>query len=306
MNMKNQDLAIQVKDLSKEFPGRKAVDSISFEVTKGTIHGFLGPNGAGKSTTMRILTDLLAKTSGEVKVFGRIGFLPEMPPLYDNMTVDAYLKFVFEIQTEKSVASTIQSIKMKCGLSEVGNRIIGNLSKGFKQRVAIAGALVSNPEIIILDEPTVGLDPNAILEIRNLISELKKDHTILFSSHQLHEVEHLCTDITLIHDGKILFSGKKEAMLSKFSKRFEYQLKTYKELPNVLKEISKEYDFDFELVSANANSFDWKIKPLQNFNDLKIIELTKKLANSDLGLLSFQEKRLDLEEVFKLMTKGSN
>lgn len=306
MNTKNDDLALKVTNLGKEFPGRKAVDSISFSVEKGTIHGFLGPNGAGKSTTMRILTGLLAKSEGEFIVNGRIGFLPEIPPLYENMTVDDYLSFIFEIQTNQKKNENVQKIKSKCGLESVGSRIIGNLSKGFKQRVAIAGALVSNPEIIILDEPTVGLDPNAILEIRSLISELKKEHTILFSSHQLHEVEHLCTHITLIHQGKILFTGEKEAMLKIFSKRFEYLLKTNQNLPDKLKALSNQFQFEFNLMTAQGEqSFDWIIGPKENWSGQKIAEVTKAISESGMGLIGFQEKKLDLEEVFKMMTRNN-
>jgi len=192
------EFTIITKQIGKEYPGRVALSDVSFKVKKGSIHGFLGPNGAGKTTTMKILNGLVVPTTGQFEISGSIGFLPENPPLYGNMTVDEYLSFVFSIYEKNTslrsneIQKRIDSVKEKCGLMNVSNRLIENLSKGYKQRVGIAQALVHSPEIIILDEPTVGLDPVAIVEIRNLIQSLKGSHTILFSSHQLHEVELLC------------------------------------------------------------------------------------------------------------------
>ena len=203
--------AIEIKNLSKNYPGRVALNDISFSVKKGSVHGFLGPNGAGKSTTMKILSGLIPESSGEFKVNGKVGFLPEHPPVYPNMSVEDYLTFVLKIYSpEKSTnhiaQNSVADVMEKTGLTDVKERLIGNLSKGYQQRVGIAQALVHSPEIIILDEPTVGLDPVAISDIRDLINKLKKDHTILFSTHQLHDVELLCSEITLINHGRIVVS----------------------------------------------------------------------------------------------------
>ncbi|WP_372652382.1 ABC transporter ATP-binding protein [Halobacteriovorax sp.] len=204
-----EEKAIRVENVHKSYSSTVALDGISFEVSKGSIHGFLGPNGAGKSTTMKIITNELTLCSGEVFVDSNrpIGFLPEIPPLYKHMVVEEFLQFVkniFESQVDLS------GILEKCGIDNVKGRLIGNLSKGYQQRVGIAQALIVDPEIIILDEPTVGLDPHAIKEIRELILSLKKDHTILFSTHQLYEASNLCDEVTIINRGKILKTGKIE------------------------------------------------------------------------------------------------
>lgn len=225
----NDVSAIEIRDVSKEYPGNRAIDKISFSVGLGDIHGFLGPNGAGKSTTMRMITGLTPQSSGIIKIFGKeihsnksvqehVGFLPEQPPLYLNMKVLDYLNFVKDLHDVGEAAPRDQAIE-KCGLGSVKGRLIGNLSKGFRQRVGIAASLVHGPKLIILDEPTVGLDPAAIDEIRNLILSLKKDHTIFLSTHHLHEVEILCSHITVINKGKILKSGPIEELKKDFSPR---------------------------------------------------------------------------------------
>ena len=211
-------LAIHLKNITKEYPGIKALNGIDLKVKRGTIHGFLGPNGAGKSTAMNIIAGLTPPSSGEVYIDGeavleddsiakaKIGLLPEHPPLYLNMRVEDYLNFCQEINGGRDVEDC-QRVIARCGLACVKGRLIGNLSKGFRQRVGIAQSLVFGAKIIILDEPTVGLDPNAIAEVRELILELKADHTILLSTHQLHEVARICDEITIINDGKIIKTG---------------------------------------------------------------------------------------------------
>lgn len=211
---------IEVKNLVKKYGGYLAVDNLSFTIEKGKIYGFLGPNGAGKSTTMNIMTGYLGATDGEVLINGynilkdpeaakkSIGYLPELPPLYTDMTVLEYLQFVAELkkvkksEREESVEKVIRLVK----LEEVRNRLIRNLSKGYKQRVGLAQAVLGFPEIIILDEPTVGLDPKQIIEIRELIRTLAKDHTIILSSHILAEVREVCDYIMIISKGKLVAS----------------------------------------------------------------------------------------------------
>lgn len=206
---------IEVKNLVKNYGNVKAVKDISFTVGDGEILGFLGPNGAGKSTTMNILTGYISMTSGEVKIDGidilsdpiaakkLIGYLPEQPPLYPEMTVKEYLKFVCELKGAKDSNSQIESITHKTGLVKVINRRIGNLSKGYRQRVGFAGALAGDPKVLILDEPTVGLDPNQIIEIRELIRELGKTHTVILSTHILPEVSAICSRVLIMNNGEI-------------------------------------------------------------------------------------------------------
>lgn len=211
-------IEVEVRHLTKRYENHLAIDDISFSIETGKIYGFLGPNGAGKSTTMNILAGCLAATAGEVLIQNHdifeeqreakrhIGYLPELPPLYLDMTPCEYLAFVCEIkrvpkaQLEDVIASSMQ----RTGLSDVANRQIGQLSKGYRQRVGIAQALVGNPEVIILDEPTVGLDPAQIIEIRELVRELGRDHTVLLSSHILSEVSELCDEVMILSKGKLV------------------------------------------------------------------------------------------------------
>ena len=211
---------IEVKNLSKKYGNNLAVDNLSFCVEKGKIYGFLGPNGAGKSTTMNIITGCLAPTTGEVKVDGYdifenpieakkcIGYLPEIPPLYTDMTPLEYLRFVASAKGVQKNAAAIQieAIMQKTGLQNVANRLIRNLSKGYRQRVGIAQAMVGDPEIIILDEPTVGLDPKQIIEIRDLIKSLGQEHTVILSSHILSEIQAVCDYVLIISGGKLVAS----------------------------------------------------------------------------------------------------
>lgn len=212
---------IEVRNLEKRYGDRSAVDHLSFSMEKGRIYGFLGPNGAGKSTTMNIMTGYLGPTSGDVLVDGHsimeepekakrsIGYLPEQPPLYIDMTVSEYLNFAAELkQIAKNdrVSSVVKAINFT-GLEDVKGRMIRNLSKGYRQRVGLAQAIVGFPEIIILDEPTVGLDPKQIIEFRDLIRDLGKEHTVILSSHILSEVQEVCDHVLIIHHGKLLASG---------------------------------------------------------------------------------------------------
>ena len=222
-NSKEVCVLIEVRDLVKQYGNRLAVDHLSFTVPDGQIFGFLGPNGAGKSTTMNLMTGYLGPTSGEILVDGFsvtkepekakrcIGYLPELPPLYMDMTVDEYLGFVYEIKRcrlnrEKHLAEIRQVTK----IDDVRHRLIKNLSKGYRQRVGIAQALVGNPPVIIFDEPTVGLDPKQIIEIRNLIRNLGQNHTVILSTHILSEVQAVCDRIIIINEGKIIADEKTE------------------------------------------------------------------------------------------------
>lgn len=209
---------IEVKNLVKKYGNHLAVDHLSFTVEKGQIYGFLGPNGAGKSTTMNIMTGYIGATEGEVFINGydilkapekakrSIGYLPEQPPLYMDMTVKEYLVFAAELKKIKKgeIKEVVAEVVALVQLEEVQNRLIKNLSKGYKQRVGLAQAILGFPEVIILDEPMVGLDPKQIIEIRELIRELAKKHTVILSSHILPEVQEICDHVMIISNGKLV------------------------------------------------------------------------------------------------------
>ncbi|MGF1678447.1 MAG: ABC transporter ATP-binding protein [Candidatus Methylacidiphilales bacterium] len=208
---------IEVNALFKKYSGFEAVSGISFNVDKGEIVGFLGPNGAGKSSTMRMLTGYLPPSSGDIRIAGmdvlnhsiqirkKIGYMPENVPLYTDMTVKDFLSYRAALKgvSSRNVRSRVSDCMQKCGLSDVSKKMIGNLSRGYRQRVGLADALVHDPELLILDEPTAGLDPNQIRSVRDLIKELGKSHTILLSTHILPEVEMVCSRAIIINRGKI-------------------------------------------------------------------------------------------------------
>jgi len=221
---------IEVNNLTRKYGEKVAVNSISFSVEKGKVWGFLGPNGAGKTTTMRILTGYLPPTEGSAKVAGfditkeplrakkHIGYLPEIPPLYNEMTVRGYINFVAELKgipsklRKKAVSDSIE----KSGLASVSKRLIKNLSKGYRQRVGIAQAIVNNPDILILDEPTIGLDPAQIIEIRELIKSLRGEHTVILSTHILPEVTQTCDGVVIINEGQLRASGTLDEIQEQF------------------------------------------------------------------------------------------
>ena len=209
---------IEVRGLCKQYGARKAIDDLTFSVAKGEVLGFLGHNGAGKSTTMKILTCFMPATSGTARVAGydvfeqpmevkrRVGYLPETPPVYREMVVSDYLAYAARLHGVKGadVKRSVDTALGKCGLGQVRGRLIGNLSKGYRQRVGIAQAIVHNPDVLILDEPTVGLDPIQILEIRDLIKSFGGDHTVILSTHIMQEVQATCSRVLIINKGKIL------------------------------------------------------------------------------------------------------
>ena len=221
---------IEVKHLTKRYGGMTAVDDISFVAESGEVVGLLGPNGAGKSTTMNIITGYLGATSGTVVIDGadilespkaaksKIGYLPEQPPLYQDMTVRRYLEFIFDLKKvrlpkKEHIAEVMEIVK----ISDVSERVIKNLSQGYRQRVGFAGALLGNPPVLILDEPTVGLDPKQIIDIRKLIKSLGKKHTIIFSSHVLSEVSAVCDRIVMISSGRIVADAATDALSEEVS-----------------------------------------------------------------------------------------
>ena len=237
---------IKVEHLVKRYGNRNVVDDLTFTVEKGQIVGFLGPNGAGKSTTMNMITGYISATEGTIEIDGvdifdepekakkKIGYLPEMPPLYPDMLVREYLSFVCDIKKVKrdKKDAMISKVMRRTKITDVSERLIKNLSKGYKQRVGIAGAMVGDPEILIFDEPTVGLDPKQILEIRDLIRDLSEKHTILLSSHIMQEVSAVCNEIIIINEGKMIVKDKPENISAHIEQTHELtmEIKGNKEL----------------------------------------------------------------------------
>ena len=227
---KGETLLIEVRDLVKRYGEHVAVDHLSFKVEKGQIYGFLGPNGAGKTTTMNIMTGYIGPTEGEVIINGHnileepeeakrsIGYLPEQPPLYTDMTPREYLNFAAELKglSPDEIEESVKKVTQLTKIADVQDRLIRNLSKGYRQRVGLAQAILGLPEILILDEPTVGLDPKQIMEMRELIRSLASEHTIILSSHILSEVSEVCDHVLIIHHGKLIAAGTPEELEQNF------------------------------------------------------------------------------------------
>lgn len=308
---------IEVKNLVKKYGSHLAVDHLNFTVDTGQIYGFLGPNGAGKSTTMNIMTGYLGATEGEVLINGHnileepeaakkcIGYLPEMPPLYTDMKVNEYLRFVAELKKiqKKERQEQIEKVMLMVKIMDVQDRLIKNLSKGYKQRVGLAQAILGFPEIIILDEPTVGLDPKQIIEIRELIRELAKEHTVILSSHILAEIQEVCDYIMIISKGKLVASDTPEnlenlmsgtghvALETKVPKeQMEVVLKSVPEISSVKYEETDEHTTLAYIESKDGT--DLREKLFYTFADARIPLLTVRLNKSS------------LEDIFLELTQG--
>ncbi len=297
-------MSITVNNLTKNYGAQKAVDDISFTVNKGEIVGFLGPNGAGKSTTMKIITGYLPASAGSTTVCGipvlensnetkkKIGYLPEANPLYYDMYVREYLDFITNIHTVKNKKEKIEEVIKTVGLTIEANKKIGQLSKGYKQRVGLAAALIHDPEVLILDEPTTGLDPNQIIEIRELIKKLGADKTVLFSSHILQEVQAICDRVIIINKGKIVADD----ILSNLAGK-----KHFNELRLEIKELVQEYIFDGieNIQQLNANTWLFKTDDADSLKR-KLIEIT---LNKNLNIVSLQSETVgNLEDIFRTLT----
>lgn len=308
---------IEVRHLTKRYGNHTAVSDLSFTIENGVIYGFLGPNGAGKSTTMNIITGCLGATEGEVLVDGhsvseepllakkQIGYLPEQPPLYMDMTPAEYLRFVASAKAipQREQSSQIDRVMDKTGIREVRDRLIRNLSKGYKQRVGIAQALLGNPEVIILDEPTVGLDPAQIIEIRDLIRELGKDHTIILSSHILSEVQTVCDSIMIISNGRLVASDTPENLTRLFAGTTTLHLEVKggkEETEAVLNGI--EQIEDQKIKTGDGETTLAEIKPVENADIRETV--FSAFADARLPLLEMRTVRASLEDVFLELTQG--
>jgi ABC-2 type transport system ATP-binding protein len=310
---------IEIKDLVKKYGSHSVLKKISFSAKEGEVLGFLGPNGAGKSTTMNILTGYLSSTSGTVKIAGydimnepieakkQIGYLPEIPPLYVDMTVKSYLKFIYGIKKIKLPREEhINDIMKKVKIDAVANRILKNLSKGYRQRVGLAGALLGNPPILILDEPTVGLDPKQIIEIRDLIKELKQNRTVILSSHILTEVQAVCDRILIINQGRIVADDTAESLSAGIEKdHMIYALiegdksqvvSVIQSIPNVIKvSVQKQKE---------PSVFEYQIETDPNHDIRRVLFNT--LAAHNMPMIGLKTGSLSLEEVFLKITETAN
>ena len=308
---------IEINHLVKKYGSHVAVDDLSLTVEPGKIYGFLGPNGAGKSTTMNIITGYLAATSGEVKINGFdvlkqpeeakkcVGYLPELPPLYMDMTVKEYLDFVAELKKipAKEKMKNIKEVLEMTKTTQVENRLIKNLSKGYKQRVGIAQALIGMPEIIILDEPTVGLDPKQIIEIRQLIKELGKNHTVILSSHILSEISEVCEYIFIISRGQLAAEGTEKQLVEQMAGENNLELEIKGDKDKVKERIESLEDvFEYEFAeSETENIVRLKIKSDRD------VDLREKIfyicAENDLPIMEMSFKQKTLEDIFIELTK---
>lgn len=312
---------ISVNHLTKYYGEHLAVNDISFDITEGHVYGFLGPNGAGKSTTMNIITGCLSATDGTVVIDGHdifeepneakklIGYLPEHPPLYLNESPFEYLKFVGEAKGLRGVQATAQvdEVIAKTGLSNVKKRRISALSKGYKQRVGIAQALLGNPKVIILDEPTVGLDPIQIIEIRDLITELGKTHTVIFSSHILSEVQAICDEILMIAKGKLVAFGKPEELQKQLLEPNEIMLTTNaseREISQLL--IATEHITEINMEASDSKYNTAHIKFLHDdIYDLSA-SIFRAFAASDKLIYEMSLKKGSLEDVFLELSENAS
>jgi ABC-2 type transport system ATP-binding protein len=300
-------MSIEVKNLSKFYGQQAAVNDISFSIQKGEIVGFLGPNGAGKSTTMKILTGFIPATSGEVKICGmevdvdsletrkKIGYLPENNPLYLDMYVREYLEFVGKIYKVPNLKARIDEMIQQVGLEVEQNKKIGMLSKGYRQRVGLAQAIIHDPEVLILDEPTTGLDPNQLVEIRELIKRIGKSKTVMLSTHIMQEVEAICDRVIIIKSGKIVANSTAAELQYEENKQVVYVEFEGELSKNALK--NETGITTVESVGSNA----WLVES-DNAVDLRKL-IAQFAQKNNLLVLTLRKEEKTLEEVFKQLTK---
>ena len=307
---------IEVNNLVKRYGDHTAVDHLSFKIEKGKIYGFLGPNGAGKSTTMNMITGYIASTEGTVRIDGHdileepeaakkcIGYLPEQPPLYFDMTVLEYMKFVADLKKipKDKKATMIEEVMDMVKISDMRNRLIKNLSKGYRQRVGLAEAIMGYPEVIILDEPTVGLDPKQIIEIRTLIKDLKKKHTVILSSHILSEVSAVCDYVLIISHGKLVASDTPENLgkLAEGSNTLEMLIKGEKsQIKQALESIEGVNSVTIEK-DEKQNLWSAKVSTEEN-NDIRE-KAFYKMSDINSPIYEMKSKKVSLEEIFLELT----
>ena len=311
---------IEIKNVTKKYPNITAVDHINFEVKDGEVVGFLGPNGAGKSTTMNMITGFIEPTEGQIIVNGydiskkprkakkQIGYMPEGTPLYTELTVREFVSYMADLKSVKSNQrkEMVEKTISETGLKEVENKLIRNLSRGYKQRVSLAGALVGEPEVIILDEPTVGLDPKQITEIRNLIKNLGKKHTVILSSHILSEVSQICERVVIINHGKIVAIDTPENLENK-TKEKNTIIVTVEDPKNNMKDLQENVAEIEEIKFLKDNEDGTKQYAISSSNE---VDLRKKLFDillkQEMTIFELKKSEATLEDAFiKLIDKAS-
>ena len=301
-------MGIKAQDITKVYGKEKALDGVSFSIETGEIVGFLGPNGAGKTTMMKIITGFIPQTSGEVTVNGlsvitnplevkkQIGYLPENNPLYDELYVREYLKYVAGLYKTVNKRERMEEIIEMTGLHDEQKKKISQLSKGYKQRVGLAQALIHDPEVLILDEPTSGLDPNQIVEIRNLISRVGKQKTVLLSTHIMQEVEAICDRVLIIKEGRIVADETKGNILKYIDEEYQTVLVEFDK--DVSKEKIEEVEFVVRAVPVNKNQ--WLVQGQKEYDvRSKIFNFA---VDNKLTVLVMQKQEKSLEEVFRRLT----
>lgn len=305
---------IEVENVSKLFGNFRAVDGISFSIQTGEIVGLLGPNGAGKTTTMRMISGFLEPDSGTVKIDGldvlknpvetkrKIGYMPESAPMYSDMIVADYLKYIAEIENQNP-AEKCRELAEVCGLKEVMHKNIGELSRGNRQRVGLAHALMGNPEILILDEPTSGLDPNQVLEVRSLIKQIGKTHTVIISTHILSEVEMLCGRVIIISGGKKVADSPTEELREHFGNSSEVQIRVSGASTEEAEKIFRGINGVSKIHSSlNDGKIEFRISVEKNIEVRP--ELAKACVQNGLELFEMQQKKNSLEDVFRSLTSA--
>lgn len=310
---------IEVTGLSKRYGSHLAVDHVDFSIDKGEIVGFLGPNGAGKSTIMNILTGYLSLTQGNVTIDGfditenpeeakkRIGYLPEIPPLYIDMKVREYLGFIYDLKKVKFPKKPhIEEVMKLVKIDHVKDRLIKNLSKGYRQRVGFAQALIGNPDVLILDEPTVGLDPKQIIEIRNLIARLGRNHTIILSSHILSEIQAVCRRVIIINKGQIVADDTPDALSDKLTRDQSLVVRVVGDENDILAMLRSVKDVKnvTSLGRKETGAYDFQIVP-KDGADVRA-DVFKRLSERGKTVLSFTGNNLSLEQVFLRLTEAAD
>lgn len=303
---------INVEQLCRYYGDQCAVDNVSFTLEKGEILGFLGPNGAGKSSTMQMITGNLAPTSGQILINGidildqpreakrELGYLPEIPPVYRELTVDEYLDYSGQLHEvpRSQLRKARDQAKERCGLSEVGSRLIGNLSKGYQQRVGIAQAILHSPAVIILDEPTVGLDPIQIREIRDLIRDLGREHAIILSTHILPEVQESCTRVQIIHKGRLVLNDSIEGLTQQMRASSLLLLTRDPMEPDLLADIPGVHTVEPLGATRYRVYHDMAASPAEH--------LAERVVSRGFGLLELTPERRSMEEIFIDITQHTS
>jgi len=311
-NTAGQEVTLAATGLSRRYGNNLAVDDISLDLKRGEIVGLLGPNGAGKTTTMKMITGNLAPSEGSVSICGidliekptaakaRIGYLPEVPPLYKDLRVDEYLRLAGRLHkvAKPELDRAVNRAKLRSGLSDMGRRLIGSLSKGYQQRVGIAQAIIHDPDVIILDEPTVGLDPNQIREIRALIRELGNDHSVILSTHILPEVEAICDRVQIMHRGKVVFTDAISGLR---------QFRGGHSLQVSLRRPPTQEDFSAAVAPARAEKVsDGVFRVISQAGQDPTDQLVRASVERDWGLYQLSPTQASVEEVFVQLTRQEN